>query len=249
MSPVTTETAAGNRLLASLPDSELDRVAPLLAERELRHAETVVEPWQPVTELFFPVGCVLSVVSETAEGQSVEVATVGNEGMIGAAAFLGSAGAPLSTICQLEGSALIGRTADLVAEDGESAFRTTVLRYSSTMLVQAAVSASCNRLHPLEQRAARWLLTMSDRSDQTTFTLTHEFFAIMLGAHRPSVSLAAKMLQQGGLITYHRGQVEIIDRPGLIAAACACYRTITEHFERTMGIRLGDELNGLADPA
>ena len=177
-------------------------------------------------------------MSETPEGQSVEVATVGREGMIGAAAFLGSAVSPLRTMCQIEGTALVGRTANLVEEDGESAFRAMVLRYSHTMLIQASVAAACNRLHPLEQRAARWLLTTSDSMEATRFTLTHEFFAIMLGAHRPSVSLAAQMLQQAGLITYHRGQVEILDRAGLADAACSCYGTITEHYEQTMGIRL-----------
>ena len=163
----------------------------------------------------------MSIVSETAEGQSVEVATVGREGMIGAAAFLGSAISPLRTMCQVAGPALVGRTADLVEEDGESAFRATILRYSHTMLIQASVAAACNRLHPLEQRAARWLLTTSDSLEQSRFTLTHEFFAMMLGAHRPSVSLAAQMLQQAGLTTYHRGQVEILDREGLTDAACS----------------------------
>ena len=196
-------------------------------------------PGEPLTELYFPIDCIISIVSETPEGQSVEVATVGREGMIGAAAFLGSAVSPLRTMCQVAGPSLVGRTADLVEEVGESAFRATILRYSHTMLIQASVAAACNRLHPLEQRAARWLLTSSDSLEQSRFTLTHEFFAIMLGAHRPSVSLAAQMLQQAGLITYHRGQVEILDRAGLTDAACSCYRTITEHYEQTMGIRMG----------
>ena len=196
-----------------------------------------------MTELYFPLGSILSVVSETPEGQSVEAATVGTEGMVGSAAFLGGSVSPLRTMCQVAGDALVGRTADLVEEDGNSAFRTMVLRYSETMLVQAAVTAGCNRLHPLEQRGARWLLTISDRLGKSTFSLTHEFFAIMLGAHRPSVSLAAQMLQQAGLITYHRGQVEILNRAGLIEATCSCYRSITEHYEQTMGIKLGGDLD------
>ena len=243
MSPVAADAAATNRLLASLPSAELEHVRAALDVRELRHGETLIAPWEPVAELVFPLDSIVSIVSETAEGQSVEVATVGREGMIGAAAFLGSAISPLRTMCQVAGPALVGRTADLVEEDGESVFRATILRYSHTMLIQASVAAACNRLHPLEQRAARWLLTTSDSLEQSRFTLTHEFFAIMLGAHRPSVSLAAQMLQQAGLITYHRGQVEILDRAGLTDAACGCYRTITEHYEQTMGIRLsGDEV-------
>jgi CRP-like cAMP-binding protein len=220
---------------------ELERITAKLEIRELPHGETLVAPWEPITELYFPTGAIVSIVSETPEGQSVEVSTVGREGMVGAAAFLGSAGTPLRTMCQIAGPALVGRTADLVEEDGKSAFRAAVLRYSHTMLIQASVAAACNRLHPLEQRAARWLLTTSDSMQRTNFMLTHEFFAIMLGAHRPSVSLAAQMLQQAGLITYHRGHVEILDRDGLTDAACSCYRTITDHYEQTMGMRLGGD--------
>jgi CRP-like cAMP-binding protein len=198
-------------------------------------------------ELVFPTATIISIVSETPEGQSVEVATVGSEGMVGAAAFLGSAVSPLRTMCQIEGPALVGRTADLVQEIEDSDLRTIVLRYSHTMTVQASVAASCNRVHPLEQRAARWLLMISDRMEQSRFALTHEFFAIMLGAHRPSVSLAAQMLHRAGLITYHRGQIEITDRAGLAAASCSCYRTITEHYERTMGISLGTEVGNSHD--
>jgi CRP-like cAMP-binding protein len=247
VSPVTADAAAVNRLLASLPSPELEHVSAALDVRELRHGETLIAPWEPITELYFPIDCIISIVSETPEGQSVEVATVGREGMVGAAAFLGSAVAPLRTMCQVAGPALVGRTVDLVEEDGESAFRATILRYSHTMLVQASVAAACNRLHPLEQRAARWLLTTSDALEQSRFTLTHEFFAIMLGAHRPSVSLAAQMLQQAGLITYHRGEVEILDHAGLTDAACSCYLTIAEHYKQTMGIRLGaDEVPSIS---
>jgi CRP-like cAMP-binding protein len=239
MSPVNPAMAGANRLLATLSSAEIERIAPFLTERRLGHAEPVQPAWTPITELFFPTGCILSVLSESAQGQSVEVATVGNEGMIGAAAFLGASMSPLNTVCQVEGTALTGRTADLVPEDGHSGLRTVALRYSDTMFIQASITALCNRLHPLEQRAARWLLTISDRIEGRTFNLTHEFFAVLLGAQRPSVSLAAQMLQQGGLITYRRGRVEILDQDALAAAACDCYRTITEHYEQTMGITLG----------
>jgi CRP-like cAMP-binding protein len=244
LSPTTTAVASANRILASIPPRELERLAEHLNEHRLEHGETLIHPWEPITQLVFPTSCVLSVVRETVEGRSVEVATVGKEGMVGADAFIGGAVSPLRTLCQIGGSALVGRVEDLVEEDGDSVFRASVLRYSHTMLVQAAITAACNRLHPLEQRAARWLLTMSDRVDRSAFDLTHELFAVMLGAHRPSVSLAAQMLQQAGLIRYRRGHIEILDRPGLIAAACDCYTITVEHFERTMGIRLGEALGG-----
>ena len=240
MSPVSADAASANRLLASLSPPDLEGLIDVLELRELRHGETLTGPWEPVTDLYFPTDSIISIVSETPEGQSVEVATVGTEGMVGEAAFLGSAVSPLRTMCQVAGPALVGRTADLVEENSESAFRAMILRYSETLLVQAAVTAACTGLHPLEERAARWLVTLGDRLERTSFILTHEFFAIMLGSHRPSVSLAAQMLQQAGLITYHRGHVEILDRPGLVEAACSCYQTITEHYNQTMGIQLGD---------
>lgn len=240
VSPVSADAASANRLLASLPRSDLEEIVGALEVRELHHGETLVAPWEPITELVFPTDSIVSIVSETPEGRSLEVATIGTEGMAGASAFLGSAVSPLRSMCQVAGPALVGRTADLVQEDGDSAFRPMILRYSQTLLVDAAVTAACTGLHPLEQRAARWLLTISDRLERSQFTLTHEFFAIMLGAHRPSVSLAAQMLHQAGLITYHRGQVEILDPAGLIEAACSCYHTITEHYRQTMGIQLGD---------
>ena len=239
MSPVTADAAAANQLLANIPADELEAICAVLDVRELQHGETIIGPGEHVTELTFPIGSIVSIVSETAEGQSVEVATVGREGMIGVAAFLGGAVSPLHTMCQIEGPALVGRTADLVPENGHSMLRSMVLRYSHALLIEASVTAACNRLHPLEQRAARWLLTTSDRTERSRFTLTHEFFAIMLGAHRPSVSLAAKMLQQAGLITYHRGLVEILDRAALTDASCGCYRIITDQYESTMGITLG----------
>jgi CRP-like cAMP-binding protein len=181
----------------------------------------------------------MSVVSETGEGLSVEVATIGREGIMGASVFLGSSPLPLRSICQISGEALGGSTADLVAEFGQSSLRTLVLQYTQTMLVQASVTASCNRLHPLEQRAARWLLTVGDRLGRPKFELTHDFFAVLLGSHRPSVSLAAQMLAKGGLISYRRGELEILDPAGLADAACECYGIINEHFEQAMGYRLG----------
>ncbi len=239
MSPVPVELADASLFLATMPRHDLEGIADSLDVRRLTRGQTVIAPWARVTELVFPIDAIISVVSETAEGQSVEVGIVGREGMTGSSAFMGGATSPLHTMCQISGVVLVGRTADLVPEDPESSLRAVALRYSHAMFVQAAMTAACNRIHPLEQRAARWLLEVGDRLGRLDFALTHEFFAVMLGAHRPSVSLAAKMLQQAGLIEYHRGQVAIRDRANLIDASCGCYRQITEHYEQTMGIDLG----------
>jgi CRP-like cAMP-binding protein len=237
--PASLELVAGNRLLASLPTTDRERIAPLLTACHVGRGENISAPWEPLTEMMFPTSSVISVVAETAEGDSVEVGTIGREGMVGSTLLLDGGLSPLRVMCQIEGDALTGTPEDLMEADVDGLLRSLVLRYANTLLVQASITAACNRLHPLEQRAARWLLTISDRLDQPKFDLTHEFFAVLIGAQRPSVTIAARELQQDGLITYHRGRVEITHRAGLRAAACGCYATITEHYVRSMGLPLG----------
>lgn len=238
MPPPALDAVAINRLLATLPPAELERILPHLTIHQMAKGDTIQEPWTPVTSLIFPTGALLSVVNETQEGQSVEVATIGREGLFGSSAYLGGSVTPLRTMVQIAGPAAVGNVSALVSENGETPLRLVSLRYAQTMMVHASVTAACNRLHPLEMRAARWLLNTADRMDSLTFTLTHEFFAVMLGAQRPSVSLAAKALQRRGFIEYRRGHLEIIDRDGLAATACECYATVVRHYEQTMGIPL-----------
>lgn len=237
MSPIATSVAAGNALLASLPSAELERVSALLEQRELYLAENIAAPGQPFDEIHFPLTAVCSVIVETQDGRGVEAGTIGYEGVVGLPRFLGAKSSPRRTLCQIRGTTLVGPAHDL-AERPDTPLADAVRRYASTFLTQAAQSAACNRLHPLEQRAARWLLMMDDRTAGAAFHLTHEFFAIMVGAHRPSVSLAAKELQRRGLIEYSRGNVKILDREGLEAASCECYGVIRDDYAATMGMPL-----------
>lgn len=237
MSPIATNIAAGNALLASLPSAELERVCALLDQRELYLAENIARPGQPFDEIHFPVTAVCSVIVETQDGRGVEAGTIGYEGVVGLPRFLGAQSSPRRTVCQIGGSTLVG-SAHALAEMADTPLADAVRRYASTFLTQAAQTAACNRLHPLEQRAARWLLMTDDRTAGAAFRLTHEFFAIMLGAHRPSVSLAAQMLQRRGLIEYKRGNVRILDRRGLEAASCECYGVIRDDYAATMGMPL-----------
>lgn len=153
----------------------------------------------------------------------------------------------LRTICQIEGEALIGSLADLAGEDS-TLLAAAVRRFSHTLLTQAAQTAACNRLHPLEQRAARWLMMVYDRVDAPRFRLTHEFFAYMLGAHRPSVSLAATTLQIADLIRYSRGVIEILDADALAEASCDSYAIVAADYEQVMGCRCAGRGEPIATP-
>lgn len=238
--PASLELVAGNRLLASLPTADGERIAALLTPCHFRRGENISAPWEPLSEMTFPTSSVISVVAETSEGDSVEVGTIGREGMVGSTRLLDGGLSPLRVMCQIEGDALVGTAAALMEADVDGSLRSLALRYANTLLVQASITAACNRLHPLEQRAARWLLTISDRLDRPWFDLTHEFFAILLGAQRPSVTIAARELQHEGVITYRRGRVEITDRDGLEAATCGCYGTVAEHYVRSMASTSAD---------
>ena len=162
----------------------------------------------PTTRVIFPIDAVMSVVAETGNREQVEAGTIGNEGVVGIAPFLGAESSVLRTMCQIPGTALLGDAAALLAK-ADGAVATAVRRYAFSFMTMAAQGAACNRLHTVEQRGARWLLMINDRHPRNPFQLTQEFFAIMLGTTRPTVSLAATTLRKAGLIEYTRGQTEL----------------------------------------
>jgi CRP-like cAMP-binding protein len=225
-----------NRLLASLPAEEYAQLRPHLAHVELPSGQTLYAPGEVPRYVYFPLTGCASVVVPMADGSMVEAGTIGREGLVGLAAFLGTNTGPLTTIAQVAGAAARLPAAVLrdVAAPG-TRLHATLLRFVQAFYVLAAQSAGCNRLHPVEERCARWLLLTHDRAGRDSFQLTHEFLGYMLGARRPSVTVAAGILQRAGLITYHRGVVTILDRPGLEAAACECYAIIAAEFARQLG--------------
>ena len=165
----------------------------------------------------------------------VEAGTVGREGMVGLAAFLGTDTGPLTTLCQVPGT--FARLPVAIFHDAaapDSRLHTIMLRFTQAFYVLAAQSIGCNTLHPMVARCARWLLLTHDRTDGDTFHLTQEYLGYMLGVRRPSVTVAAATLQQAGLITYYRGVITIVDRPGLEAAACGCYAIIAAEYTRLL---------------
>ncbi|MBV9827288.1 MAG: Crp/Fnr family transcriptional regulator [Alphaproteobacteria bacterium] len=223
----------GNRLLAVLPADILERLRPELETMPLRNRDVVQRIGREAEHVYFPHTGMGSIVIHMEGGPNVEAATVGNEGMLGVSYLLGDTLATEETMIQLPGEASRLRIRVLRAEfDRDERLRTLLLRYSQLLMGQIAQGSGCNRVHPLEGRCARWLLSTHDRVEGDTFPLTQAFLALMLGVRRSGVSVAQHALQQDGLIAYTRGQVTIIDRAGLEEIACNCYGIVRDRFDR-----------------
>ncbi len=186
--------------------------------------------------VFFPTKSVISMLTVLASGEAVEVATIGNEGMADISAFFGLRTSPTRLLVQVPGEA-IRMTRDAfdqhLARSAE--FRQVLGAYSISIFIEVSQTAACNRRHPVEQRCARWLLMTHDRVDGDTFPMTQEFLSEMLGVRRATVSVAEEKLRDAGLIRYSRGDMEILDRPGLEASACECYSIIRARFDALAG--------------
>ncbi len=223
----------GNRLLDALPRGEQERIHPLLRREPLKAGAEVQANLRPVSRVLFPLTGMLSLMASLNNGSSMETATVGNEGVVGATISLGPETAEGRVIGQMEGEMLVLPSDHfLMMMDERTAFRRVVRSYLLALMAQISQSVACNGRHALNERLARWLLQSQDRAGSDTFQLTQEFLSHMLGVRRPSVTVAAGTLQQGGLIRYTRGRVEILDRAGLEAASCECYGVIVAAYER-----------------
>jgi CRP-like cAMP-binding protein len=224
-----------NKLLAKVPSKELDRLLPHLHEVELPQTKVLSEIDEKIEHAYFVTSGVVSMVNQPDNGEIVEFATIGNEGMVGFPILLGTSSMPSRVLVQVAGSGLQIRVSDLLdCLSDMPALSRLLMRYVMAVLNQIAQSTSCNRLHQVQERCARWLLHTHDRVHGNSFNLTHEFLSQMLGVHRPTVTVAARMLQQAGLIHYTRGKIEVIDRAGLEQASCSCYRLIVDQYERLL---------------
>ncbi|GGC69530.1 Crp/Fnr family transcriptional regulator [Siccirubricoccus deserti] len=230
----TETTSTDNRLLSALPAEELDRLRPGLETIRLATGQDLHAPGEPISHIYFPHRGVVSLVSEVPDSRSVEIATVGNEGMVGVAILLGATTMPSRAFCQIPGAASrMAAGTFRTALDVNPVFRALLLRYVLALLNQVAQTAVCNRVHPIEQRCARWLLMTHDQVNRAPrFPLTQSFLSQMLGVRRASVSVAASTLQREGILRYARGIVTIPDRDALEAAACPCYGIIRAEFVR-----------------
>jgi CRP-like cAMP-binding protein len=220
LSPLRGPTPA-NLLLAALP--EQDRLAPFLTRLELPQDGTLYEYDAPLTHYVFPTQGILSLVKEM-PGATVEVGTVGREGMVAISALLGVRLATTRIFAQADLIAYRIAVDDLDAVVERSpGTRHILMRYTHAFHEEVAQSVACNRLHTLEERCARWLLLTHDRTGTEVMQLKQRFLSYMLGVHRPAVSLAAGALQRAGIIRYSRGRITILDRGALEEASCECY--------------------------
>jgi CRP-like cAMP-binding protein len=232
---------SGNRILALLPPRDAKRLAPRLEPLSLPVRKQLYEPNQRIRHVYFLDRGVASVTIVLQEEQEVEIATVGNEGMIGVPVFLGVGSSTGKAFIQIAGEGSRMSASALRAEIARGgALHRLLERYTHGLFAQVAHSAGCNRLHRLEQRCSRWLLMTHDRVASDEFPLTQDFLARMLGVRRATVTEAVGSLQRAGLIHYRRRQVAIIDRAGLEAASCNCYAAIRQEFDR-LSIRTARE--------
>lgn len=216
----------GNRLLAALPADEHEDIVARLEPANLIFEQSLARPRAPLSHVYFPTRGFVSMIVNTDERSRLEVGLIGNEGMLGANLVLGINESPVAALVQGAGVAWRMEAQAFRRELAASpALDAIVKRYLHVTLVQLAQTAACTRFHRVEGRLARWLLMTQDRAGSVSFAITHEFLAYMLGVRRAGISEAAYALQRRKLIRYHHGQVAILDRPGLEAAACACYDT------------------------
>ncbi|MEO8191325.1 MAG: Crp/Fnr family transcriptional regulator [Acidobacteriota bacterium] len=222
-----------NHLLASLPSKDFKRIEPFLQPIRFDIRQSLHEPGKPITDVYFPLNGVASIVTTMEDGSTVEAATVGNEGMVGLPMFIETGTVSLEAFVQVAGQALRMKASAFRNEikNGGPLFE-IIQHYTQTLLRLIAQSAACNRLHTLRQRCARWLLMTHDRVDGDQFFLTQEFLSMMLGVRRATVTVAAGELRQEGLIRYSQGRIEILDREGLEGASCECYMVIRREFDR-----------------
>src|SRR3954467_2667561 len=218
-----------NKLLASLPRSELNLLVPHLTVATLGQGTVVFETGDEVDQIYFPHNGMFSLLAVMRDGKAIETATVGREGVVGAMAGLGIYRSMVRVVVQMpmacsKISAPHFRTIAATSD----AVRNLSIRYNEVLLSQARITAACNALHSIEARFCRWLLQCADRAASDVVPLTQEFLAEMLGVRRTSVTEVASKVQSAGAISYSRGLIKILDRAALTRASCECYETLVD---------------------
>jgi CRP-like cAMP-binding protein len=217
-----------NKLLTALPSNEYERLLPHLEPVHLPKGKILYHAGDVAHHMYFINDGQISLLSITSEGETIEVAMVGNEGVIGVSTVLRCNVVPYEVMVQLPVKSALRVRAEVVKEEFNRGgkLQDLLLRYTQSLLTQITQSAVCNRFHTSDKRLARWLLIANDLVKSNTFHLTHEFIAHMLGTPRTGVTMAAGALQRDDLIRYSRGKITIRDREGLENASCECYEVI-----------------------
>ncbi len=223
----------GNRLLTRLPADEYQRLLPRLQLVPLALKHVLYEARSSIDYAYFPNRGVVSALTVMEDGRAIEVATIGDEGMVGLPLLVGAKITANRVIVQVPGDALRMPEATLREEvSRDSALRRLLILYHTAFLAEVSQAVACNGLHSVHQRCCRWLLMTQDRAHSDVFPMTHEFLAEMLGVRRSTVSEVLEPFQEKGLIRYSRGKLTVLDRVGLMAGSCECYRSITDEFVR-----------------
>lgn len=227
-----------NQILAALPPDEYEQLSPHMEYVQLPHRQVLINHGEPIRDVYFPNDALISLVTQLSDGTTVEAGVASREGMAGLAIVLGADSTPMQSVVQIPGTAV-----KIKAQVIRDAFRrggalqSRLLGYAHALFIEAAQSAACNAHHHVDARLARWLLTSSDGVESDELPLTQEFIATMMGVRRVGVTCAALSLRESGLINYNRGHIQILDRDGLEAAACECYRVIKDQFKSLVSDR------------
>ena len=234
--PSTQVVPTANRLLGALPPKDREQLLANCEEIELIFAEVLYCPGEPISHVYFPTGSYISLMTTINGGAGLEVRLIGNEGMLGISLTLGVDIEPFQALVLGAGPAL-RITAPLFLRELEQspALQLELMRYLHVSMSQLAQTAACTRFHVVKARLARWLLMTQDRAHSDHFHVTHELMAHMLGVRRVGITKAANSLLKQKLISYHRGEVTILDRIGLETSSCGCYRADKETYERLLG--------------
>ena len=229
------DDASPNRLLDALSGVSRQRLLAKTHQVSLSENDILYFQGAPITSVYFPLTCVISMAIEMKNGVSVEIATVGNEGMLGIQTFLGITEAVSLRITQMSGQARRMSVKDFIeAAERDEGFNKILRRYIHALFMQVSISGGCNSLHSVEKRYTRWLLMMHDRTNKDVFTFTQEFLSHLLGVSRVRVNFVTGALEKSGWIKHSRNQITVLDWKGLETASCECYRLIKEEFARVL---------------
>ena len=228
-----------NSLLAALPDTEWQRWEPLLEKVDMPLGQVLYESGAALTHVYFPTTAIVSLLYVMENGASAEIAMVGTEGLVGVSLFMGAESTPSRAVVQSAGRGFRLK-AQLMKDEFERAGPVLhlLLRYTQALITQMAQTAACNRHHTIDQQLCRWLLLSLDRLRVNELTMTQELIANMLGVRREGVTEAALKLQQAGLISYARGRITVLDRPGLEKRTCECYAVVKREYDRLLPEKL-----------
>jgi CRP-like cAMP-binding protein len=230
---MTEQARIANRILATIPPRQYRRLEAELEPVTLAFGQVLYEPQKTIEYVYFPLDCLISLLTAVDKRRTLEVGMVGNEGMAGMPFILGIGVSGVRALVQGGGGALRMASAPFLAEFNRNpALQDALYRYTYALMAQISQTAACNRFHDTEARLSRWLLMTRDRVGSDEFLLTHAFLAHMLGLRREGVTEAASALKERNLISYARGKVRILDVRGLKAASCSCYQIVKSVFDR-----------------